>query len=208
MNILIVDDHELVRFCLKSILAQEFPFATIHEAENGLQAEKMARKGKWDIVISDMSMPDKSGLDVLKQLRLESIKIPVLIISMHPENQYALRVLKAGGNGYISKDCPRVEFVKAVNTVLSGKRYISATVAEMLASSLDEDKSKEPHELLSDRELETLKLIAAGKTISEIADELHLSVATESTYRHRLLDKMKLKNNAELMHYAINNQLV
>src|ERR1017187_4434961 len=100
MNILIVDDHELVRFCLKSILAQEFPFATIHEAENGLQAEKMARKGKWDIVISDISMPDKSGLDVLKQLRLESIKIPVLIISMHPENQYALRVLKAGGNGY------------------------------------------------------------------------------------------------------------
>jgi DNA-binding NarL/FixJ family response regulator len=167
----------------------------------------MARKGKWDLIISDMSMPGKSGLDVLKQLRLESIKIPVLIISMHPENQYALRVLKAGGNGYISKDCPKVEFVKAVNTILNGKRYISAAVVEMLALSICDDKVNEPHELLSDRELETLKLIAEGKTVSEIARELNLSVATESTYRQRLLCKMKLKNNAELMHYVINHQL-
>ncbi|MHB8261375.1 MAG: response regulator [Bacteroidia bacterium] len=208
MNILIADDHELVRGGLAQIIKEEFPMATIHEAVNGLQVEKMARKGKWDIIISDLSMPDKSGLDVLKQLRSEGIKIPFLIISIHPENQYAIRVLRAGANGYISKDCPRVDFMKAVNNILSGKKYISSEISEKLAESIDEDKTKEPHELLSDRELDILKLIASGKTVSIIADELSISVSTVSTYRSRILEKMKLKNNSELTHYAISMNLV
>src|ERR1035437_7757894 len=207
MNILLADDHELVRGGLARIIAEEFPTAQITEVANGTEAEKMGRTKKLDILIMDMSMPDKTGLDVLKQLRSESIKIPVLIISIHPENQYALRVLKAGANGYISKDCPRADFVHAVKTILSGKKYISASVAEKLASGLTNDSAKEQHELISDRELQILKLIASGKTVSEIAKELTLSVATISTYRHRLLEKMNLKNNAELTHYAINNDL-
>lgn len=208
MNILLVDDHELVRGGLARIIAEEFSSAIIHEAENGLQAEKLARSGKWDIIISDMSMPDKTGLDVLKQLRSESIKTPMLILSIHPENQYALRVLKAGGNGYITKDCPRAEFVNAIKIILSGKKYISSNIAEKLASRFDEDLGKEQHELISDRELQVLKLIGSGKTVSEIAQELSLSVATISTYRSRLLEKMSLKNNSELALYAINNFLV
>lgn len=208
MNILIADDHELVRGGLARIVAEEFSSATIHEASNGMQAEKLARTKKWDLIIMDMSMPEKTGLDVLKQLRSESSKIPILILSIHPENQYALRILKAGGNGYITKDCPRADFINAVRTILSGKKYISPEVAEKLASMLDTDSSKEQHELISDRELQVLKLIASGKAVSEIADELSLSVATISTYRHRLLEKMNLKNNAELTHYAITNGLV
>jgi two-component system, NarL family, invasion response regulator UvrY len=208
MNILIADDHELVRGGLARIVAEEFPFAKIQEASNGTQAEKTARNGKWELIIMDMSMPDKTGLDVLKQLRAESIKTPVLILSIHPENQYALRVLKAGGNGYISKDCPRADFVNAVRVILNGKKYMSADIIEKLTSRFDEDVSKEQHELISDREMQVLKFIASGKTVSEIADELSLSVATISTYRSRLLEKMNLKNNAELTHYAINNNLV
>ena len=208
MNIIIADDHELVRGSLARIIAEEFPFAIIHEAPNGTQAEKLGRTKTSDLLIMDMSMPDKTGLDVLKQLRSESIKIPILILSIHPENQYAIRVLKAGGNGYITKDCPRVEFVNAVRIILSGKKYISAGIAEKLASRFNEDMSKEQHELISDRELQVLKLIASGKTVSGIADELSLSVPTISTYRSRLLEKMNLKTNAELTHYAINNHLV
>lgn len=208
MNILIADDHELVRGGLARIIAEEFPSAAIHEVSNGTQAEKMARAQKWDLIISDMSMPDKTGLDVLKQLRSEGIKTPILIISIHPENQYALRVLKVGGNGYITKDCPRNEFINALRIIISGKKYISQNVAEKLASRYDEDLNKEQHELISDRELQVLKLIASGKTVSEIAKELSLSVPTISTYRSRLLEKMKMKNNAELTLYAINNSII
>jgi len=208
MNILIADDHELVRGGLARIIAEEFPSAVIQEVSNGTQAEKMARAQKWDLIISDMSMPDKTGLDVLKQLRSEGNKTPILIISIHPENQYALRVLKVGGNGYITKDCPRNEFINALRIIISGKKYISQNVAEKLASRYDEDLNKEQHELISDRELQVLKLIASGKTVSEIAKELSLSVPTISTYRSRLLEKMKMKNNAELTLYAINNSII
>jgi two-component system invasion response regulator UvrY len=207
MNILIADDHELVRSGLSRIVAEEFPAAKIQEVPNGTGAEKQARTGEFDMIIMDMSMPDKTGLEVLKQLRSESIKIPILIVSIHPENQYALRVLKAGGNGYIAKDCPRAEFISAIKIILSGKKYISQSVAEKLASRFDDDMEKEQHELISDRELQVLKLIASGKTVSEIAEELSLSVATVSTYRSRLLEKMNMKNNAELTLYAINNHL-
>ncbi len=208
MKVLIVDDHELVRDGLARIIAEEFTITKLLEASNGNEGEKAARKGNWDIIIMDMSMPDKTGLEVLKELRSESIKTPVLILSIHPENQYALRVLKAGGNGYLTKDCPRAEFVNAVRIILSGKKFISASVAEKLAMRFDDDMTKERHELISDRELEVLKLIASGKTVSEIAVELSLSVPTVRTYRSRLLEKMNMKNNAELTLYAINNKLV
>ena len=208
MRILIADDHELVRGGLAKIIAEEFSCSKIAEVSGGIEAEENARVGKWDLIIMDMSMPDKTGLDVLKQLRVESIKTPVLILSIHPENQYALRVLKAGGHGYISKNCLHANFIYAVKTALSGKKYISADMAEQLASRFDGDTNKEQYELISDRELQVLKFIASGKTISEIAAELSLSVATISTYRRRLLEKMNLKNSAELALYAINNHLV
>lgn len=208
MNILIVDDHELVRKGISSIASEEFPVKKIEEASNGMDGEKLARSCKWNLIIMDMSMPDKTGLDVIKQLRAESNKVPVLILSIHPENQYALRVLRAGGSGYITKDCPRMELVLAIKTILNGKKYISPSLAQNLASQFDEDTEKEQHELVSDRELQVLKLIASGKTVSEIAIELSLSVPTISTYRARLLEKMQMKNNAELALYAINNHLV
>lgn len=208
MNILIADDHELVRSGLARIVCEEFTSSNIQEVSCGIQAEKIARTKNWDLIIMDMSMPDKTGLDVLKQLRSEGIKTPILIVSIHPENQYALRVLKVGGNGYITKDCPRNEFINALRIIISGKKYISQNVAEKLASRYDEDLNKEQHELISDRELQVLKLIASGKTVSEIAKELSLSVPTISTYRSRLLEKMKMKNNAELTLYAINNSIV
>ncbi len=208
MNILIADDHELVRGGLSRIVSEVFPLAKIHEAPNGLVAEKMLRAENWDLLIMDMSMPGKTGLEVLKQVRAESDKTPILIISIHPEDQYAIRVLKAGGNGYITKACPRADFINAVHTILRGKKYISAETTEKLASLVSVDGRLEQHEAISDRELEVMKLIASGKTVSEIASILSLSVATISTYRHRLLEKMKLKNNAELTLYVINNKLV
>ncbi|HWY38722.1 MAG TPA: response regulator transcription factor [Bacteroidia bacterium] len=208
MKILIADDHELIRDGLATVLVEEFPSVVIKEVSDGKEAEKFGSAEDWDIIIMDMSMPERTGLDVLKQLRLRSIKTPVLICSIHPENQYAFRVLKAGGNGYISKDCPRAEFISAIKNIINGKKYISASLSEKLALKLDDDMSKEEHELISDRELEVLKLIASGKTVSQIADKLMLSVTTISTYRHRLLEKMNLKNNAELTCYAINNNLV
>ncbi len=208
MNILIADDHELVRAGLIRVIAEQFPTAKIKEVDNGRDAEKLGRTEKWDIIIMDMAMPEKTGLEVLKQLRTESIKTPVLLFSIHPENQYAIRVLKAGGNGYLSKDCPMIEFTEVMKIIMSGRKYISPSVAEKLATKFDDDGNKEEHELISDRELQVLKLIASGKAVSEIADMLALSAATISTYRHRLLEKMQLKNNAELTHYAINHQLV
>jgi two-component system invasion response regulator UvrY len=210
MNILIADDHELVRRGISKIMSEEFPASKIVEVSNGIEVEKKAREGKWDIIIMDMSMPDKTGLEVLKQLRAELIKIPILILSIHPENQYSLRVLKAGGNGYISKNCPHSDFINVVKIVLKGKKYVSPEIAQQFVAKFnrDDNSNKEKHELISDRELQVLKLIASGKTLTEIATELSLSVTTISTYRSRLLEKMNLKNNSELTYYAFNNQLV
>ncbi len=208
MNILLVDDHELIRNGIARIISEEFPFSTLVEVGNGNSAERLARADKFDIIIMDISMPDKNGLDVLKQLRSESNKTPILILSIHPENQYALRSLRAGGNGYLTKNCGRTDLVNAINTVVKGRKFISPEVAEKLVSVFDNTVEKEQHELVSDRELQVLKLIASGKTVSEIANELTLSVATISTYRARLKEKMNMKNNAELTTYAINNHLV
>jgi len=209
MNILIADDMELQRIWLGYSIAEEFPLAVISKAENGTQAEKMTREGKLDLLVLDISMPDKTGLDVIKQLRSESIKIPILVVSSHSEDQYALRSFRAGADGYISKDCSHPDFINAIKTVLSGKKYISSNLSEMMATRMGKgkDEEKEMHENISDRELQILILISTGKTVSQIASQLSLSISTISTYRTRLLEKMMLKNTAALINYVIQHKL-
>jgi two-component system invasion response regulator UvrY len=207
MKILLADDQELMLYSFAGILADEFPQATICKVNCGLQLEKMARTQTFDIIISDMQMPDKTGFAVLKQLRAQQIKTPFLIISSCPENQYAQRVLKAGGNGYFVKSGTHQNFIIAVQTILSGKKYISFQATQNMAFEFDENQIRQAHQLISDRELEILKHISCGKHLSEIAHLLSLSLATINTYRQRLLKKMHLTTTAELMHYAIINQL-
>ena len=207
IRILIADDHTIIRRGLTQILLEEFPDAKITEVADGMQLLKQVRIGKWDIVISDLSMPGSNGLETLKQIKDELPKLPVLILSMHPEDQYAIRVLRAGASGYLNKEGAPDELIKAVRQILGGRRYISPAVAEKLAEDLNQDSTKALHETLSDREFHVLKLIASGKTVSEIAEILSLSVATVSTYRARILQKMNMKTNAELTHYAIENKL-
>jgi len=206
-KILIADDHGIVRRGLKEILSDAFPDAEIAEAGDGTGLIRKAREGGWNIIISDLSMPDRNGLETLKQLRTEYPKIPVLILSMHPENQYAIRSLKAGAAGYLTKNSASEELVTAVKYILGGRKYISPSLAEKLAELLDQDPSQPIHQRLSDREFDVLKLIASGKTVSEIAGHLSVSVTTVSTYRSRILAKMNMKSNAELTHYAIENKL-
>jgi two-component system, NarL family, invasion response regulator UvrY len=208
VRILIVDDHAIVRKGLKGILLEAYPSAHIEDVADADSMISKAKEANWDIIISDLSLPGLSGLEALKHLKQFVPKIPVLILSVHPEEQYAIRILKAGAAGYLNKDTAPDELVKAVQRVLQGRKYISSSVAEKLASSPDLENGKMSHELLSDREFEVLKLIASGKTISEIAVLLSLSITTVSTYRSRLLAKMDLKNNAELTMYAIENKLL
>ena len=208
VRILIVDDHAIVRKGLKEILLEAYPSAHIEDVADADSMINKAKEANWDIIISDLSLPGLSGLEALKHLKQFVPKIPVLILSIHPEEQYAIRILKAGAAGYLNKDTAPDELVKAVQRVLQGRKYISSSVAEKLASSPDLENGKMSHELLSDREFEVLKLIASGKTISEIAVLLSLSITTVSTYRSRLLAKMDLKNNAELTMYAIENKLL
>jgi two-component system invasion response regulator UvrY len=204
MKILLADDQELMCYTFAGILADEFPAVTICQVNCGLQLEKMARTNNYDIIISDMQMPDKTGLAVLKQLRTEGIKTPFLMVSICPQNQYAMRIFKAGGNGYFEKNGSSENFVAAIKTVLSGKKYISPQTVQNMGELFANDCNK--HEQpLSDRELEILQHIALGQHVSEIAALLSLSISTISTYRQRLLKKMNLKTNAELMNYAINN---
>lgn len=208
IKVLIADDHSVVRKGLKQIIEEEFRSATIQEAIDGNELLKKVRSEKFDIVISDISMPGRNGLESLKQLKEEYPKLPILILSMHPEEQYAVRTLKAGASGYLTKESASEELVKAVKQILGGRRYISASVAEKLAENLDIKNENELHENLSNREFDVLKLIASGKTVSDIAKVFSLSVNTISTYRARILEKMKFKNNAELTHYAILKKLV
>ncbi|MEO6670648.1 MAG: response regulator transcription factor [Ferruginibacter sp.] len=208
IRILIADDHSVVRKGLRQILLEGFPTAHIEEVPD---AEEMIRKimqFPWDVVISDLSMPGRSGLEALQQLKQINPKLPVLILSIHPEDQYALRVLKAGASGYLSKDMAPDELVNAVQRVMLGKKYITASIAEKLASVLDQDSGKAAHESLSDREFSVLKLLAAGKSVSEIAESLFLSVTTVSTYRSRIMAKMGMKNNADLTLYSIEHKLI
>ncbi|WEK35488.1 MAG: response regulator transcription factor [Candidatus Pseudobacter hemicellulosilyticus] len=206
-RILIADDHVIVRAGLKQILVEEFPQARIEEVGDTESLLVKIVKEDWDLVISDLSMPGKSGLEALGQIKQQKPKLPVLILSIHPEDQYAVRVLKAGAAGYLNKSLAAEELVIAVNRVLMGRKYITAAVAEKLASQLD-DGPQAAHENLSDREFDVLKLIASGKSVSEIAELLSLGVTTVSTYRARVLEKMSMKTNAELTRYALENKLV
>jgi two-component system invasion response regulator UvrY len=205
---LIADDHAVVRQGLKQILGDTPEMLVAGEATTGQEVLDKVRAEPWDVVVLDISMPDRSGLDVLKQLRSERPKLPVLVLSMHSEDQYAMRVLKAGASGYLTKDSAPDELVKAIRKVVSGGRYVSSFLAEKLAFEIGTDSSRLPHETLSDREFQVLRLIAAGKSVTEIAAELYLSVKTVSTYRARLLRKMNLGTNAELIHYAMQNHLI
>jgi DNA-binding NarL/FixJ family response regulator len=207
-SFLIADDHAAIRKGVKLILSNEFSEIEVGEAVNGSEALRIIREKKWDMLILDMDMPGRNGLDVLKQLREDGNKIPVLMFSMHPEDQIAVRALKSGASGYISKDSADTELIKAIHKILSGGKYISGEVAEQLVSQMEKPADKSPHELLSDREYQTLLLIASGKTVSIIAKELSLSTPSISTYRSRILEKMNMKTNAELTTYAIRNNLV
>lgn len=202
------DDHAVVRHGLKQILADEFKRAAFGEARNAQEALDLVWKENWDVAILDITMPGRSGLDVLREIKKSKPRLPVLVLSMHPENQFAVRVLKRGASGYMTKESAPVELVGAVKKVMAGGRYVSTSLAEKLATYLSGDSQKPAQELLSDREFQVLRLIASGKIVSEIAKDLSLSVKTISTYRSRILEKMGLRNNAELMHYAMQHQLV
>ncbi|HEY0844100.1 MAG TPA: response regulator transcription factor [Noviherbaspirillum sp.] len=210
IKILIADDHAIVREGLKQILADTKDIIVAGDAENGNDAIKLARnKSDSDVLLLDISMPDRSGIEVLKQVKKESPKMAVLMLSMHREDQYAIRSLKAGAAGYLNKQSAPAELVDAIRLVASGRKYISPALAQELANQVgDENREVPPHETLSDREYQTLVMIASGKTVSDIAAELTLSVKTISMYRSRLLQKMKMRHNAELTHYAIKNHLV
>jgi DNA-binding NarL/FixJ family response regulator len=208
IKVFIADDHAIVREGLKQILADTRDIVVAGEAENGLDAIKLFRKAGCQVVLLDISMPDRNGIEVLKQIKKDKPEQAVLMLSMHREDQYAIRSLKAGAAGYLTKQSAPTELVTAIRQVAAGLKYVSPALAQELANHLGEDHAAPVHETLSDREFQTLTMIASGKTVGTIAKELSLSVKTVSEYRARLLAKMKLKNSAELTHYAIKNQLV
>ena len=207
IRILIADDHAILRRGLKEILVRELKGAVCEEAQNAQEALSLVRSHDWDLVILDVTMPGRSGVDVVGEMKEIRPKIPVLVLSMHPEDQYAKRVLKAGASGYMNKESAPEELMKAIRIVLAGRRYVSPALAEKLALDLSADSVQPLHERLSDRELEVLRMIGLGKTISQIAGELHLSTPTVSTYRARILEKMNMTTTSELMHYALSQQL-
>jgi two-component system invasion response regulator UvrY len=206
-RILIIDDHEIVRDGLKRILNEQSDSNTFGEASTPPEALRLAAEHDWDVAVLDLSLGARSGLEVLKELKQIRPRLPVLILSMHSEEQYARRAFKAGAAGYITKDSPRAELVKAISKVAEGGRYVSPALAEELVIDL-ERSDRPPHETRSDREFEVMRLIASGKTVGEIASLLSLSDSTISTYRARILEKMAMRTNAELTHYAIKNNLV
>jgi two-component system, NarL family, invasion response regulator UvrY len=208
MKILIADDHTVVRKGLRQILAEGFKRATFGEAGNGQEALERVWKEPWDIVILDLTMPGRSGLEVLKEIKQAQPKLPVLILSMHPEDQFAVRLLKAGASGYMNKESAAEELVGAVAKAIAGGVYVSVQFGEKLAAFLANNGHALPHEALSDREFLILRQIASGKPVSLIARELSLSVKTVSTYRVRLLEKMSMTNNAQLVQYAFQHHLV
>ena len=208
IRVFVIDDHAIVREGVKQILAETSDMICTGDADNGHEAIRLARKGEFDILLLDLSMPERGGIEILKQIRKEAPEIKVLVLSMHKEDQYAVRTLKAGASGYLNKQSAPDELVVAIREVLAGRKYISKELAQALAEQITGDHQAAPHESLSDREYQTLTMIASGKCVSDIGKELNLSVKTISMYRSRLLQKMKLKNNAELMYYAMKNKLV
>jgi two-component system invasion response regulator UvrY len=207
-NVLLVDDHEVVRDGVKNILGEQARPISFGEASTEPEALRLAREQNWDLVILDLSLAGRNGLELLKQLKQIHPELPVLILSMHSEEQYARRAFKAGAAGYITKNSSRTELVEAVNKVIEGGRYVSAVLAERLIIGMQRDTAHPLHEGLSDREFEVMCLIASGKTVGQISEFLSLSDKTISTYRARILEKMDMKTNAELMHYAMQNKLV
>lgn len=207
-KILVVDDHAVVRQGVKQILNEQFQGAVIGEARNAEEMIDRIRKFTWDIVVLDVGMPGKSGLDALKDLKQVCPKLPVLVLSAYPEDQLARRMLKAGASGYLTKDSAPNELVQALKKILGGGKFVSASMAELLVANLNEEAGRPQHELLSDREYQVMCLIAVGKSLKEIADDLCVGISTINTYRARILEKMQFKNNTELTHYAIENRLV
>jgi DNA-binding NarL/FixJ family response regulator len=208
IKILIADDHAIVRSGLKQIVAETTDIIVSDEASTGQEVLKKVRSNKYDIVVLDISLPDKDGLDILKQIRKEKPNLAVLVLSMHPEEQYAVRVLNAGGAGYLTKESAPDELITALRRVSAGRRYISNSLAELLVLELKRNADRPLYEILSDREYQVMCKIASGRTVKEIAGELSLSVKTVSTYRSRILAKMRMANNAELTRYAIKHGLV
>jgi DNA-binding NarL/FixJ family response regulator len=208
IKVCVVDDHAVVREGLKRIISENPGMAVTAEAGDGLDAMKVIKSQSLDVVLLDITMPNKSGLDVLKEIHAESPRLPVLVLSVHAEDQYAVRVLRAGAAGYLTKESAPSKLVQAIRKVVRGGKYVSPTLAEKLVYDLNSDSSRAPHEVLSDREYQVLCMIASGKTVTMIAIELALSVKTVSTYRVRVLEKLNMKNNAELTRYAIKEGLV
>lgn len=206
-RILIADDHTIVRKGLKQILSEGMRNVEFGESSNASETLELIKK-KFDLLILDLSMPGRSGIDLLKDIKVQSPKIPILVLSMYPEDQYALRVIKAGAMGYLTKDSAPEELVNAVAKILKGGKYISAALSDQLLGLIQRPQQGEDYEQLSDREFQVLKLIASGKTASEIADSLSISVKTVSTYRTRILEKLQLSSNAELTRYALQHKLV
>jgi DNA-binding NarL/FixJ family response regulator len=208
IRILIADDHPIVRAGFKLVISDTQDMTVADEAGNGQEVLNLIRKKDYDIVLLDISMPGRNGLEVLKDLKAEKPKMPVMILSIYPEEQYAVRALRAGASGYMTKASAPNELIAAIRKISQGGKYISASLAEKLTEYLDEDANKPLHERLSDREYQVMLLIASGKTVSDIADELCLSVKTISTYRSHIIDKMRMKNNAEITLYAVQNKLI
>ncbi len=208
LKVLIIDDHPLVRRGLMETIQEEFSNAIIGQASDSQSGIESVWRENWEVVLLDIAMPGRSGLDILKEIKQERPKMPVLILSTYSEDQFAIRALKSGADGYLTKDVLGQELVAAIKRVLAGGKYIRASLAEKLASYLDVDASKPLHHTLSDREYQVMRMIACGQTPKEIASELSLSIKTVSTFRSRVLKKMMMKNNAELMRYAMENGLV
>jgi DNA-binding NarL/FixJ family response regulator len=208
IKVLIADDHPIVRQGLRQILSGISDMEVAGEAVNAQDTLDQVRGGGWDVLVLDLTMPDRSGFDILKELKHEQPDLPVLVLSIHAEEQFVVRVLKAGAAGYLTKENAPAELIKAIRKVVSGGKYISPALAESLAFGLDTASEQPGHEVLSDREFQVMQMMASGKTLTEIAEELSLSAKTVSTYRTRLLEKMNLRTNAEIIRYAIENGLM
>jgi len=208
IKVFIVDDHEIIREGLKKILKEESDFVVVAEAQDGVEALAKIQQTECDIMLLDMNMPGRSGIDLLSDLKTVKPQLHILVLSIHPEDKFALRTLKAGASGYLCKDTALDELVVAIRKIHTKGRYLSTTLAEQLAFDVVPDKDQLPHESLSNRELEIMFLLAEGKKVKTIAKELTLSVSTVFTYRVRIFEKLKLKNDVELTHYAINNKLI
>ena len=208
LRILIADDHPIVRRGLRQTIDETPDMLVVDEASNGREVLSKVRAASYDVVLLDISMPGRSGVDILKELKSERPGLPVLILTIHSEEQYAVRVLRAGASGYLTKESAPDELVAAIRKVSMGGRYVTSSLAERLASELGTSDEELPHKALSDREYQVMRMIASGKTVTQIAEELSLSVKTVSTYRSRILEKMKMNNNAEITYYAIKNRLV